>query len=118
VAIDGPVSDTSRAIQHDPDQTWPASVVLQVTWLVDGHYRTRSMIVEGDAFFGRGRYGAPMQGQLLISQIENMRRAGPPALPAKIGRQDAKSKASPKGKRYSQGRDVAHPKGAAVRVKR
>lgn len=103
MAIDEPVSDTSRAIQHDPDQTWPASVVLQVTWLVDGRYRTSSMVIEGDAFFGRGRYGAPMHGHTLIAHIENMRRVGPPPAP-KQGLQNAKGKTIPKGKRRAQGR--------------
>lgn len=118
MAVDEPVSDTSRAIQHDPDQTWPASVVLQVTWIVDGRFRTSSMVIEGDSFFGRGRYGAPMHGHTLIAHIENMRRAGPPP-PPKTGKMtNAKSKTIPLGKRRPKGRDVADRQGAAVRGKR
>jgi hypothetical protein len=117
MAIDEPVSDTSRAIQHDPDQTWPASVVLQVTWIIDGNYLTRSSIISADQFFGRGRFGAPLPGDGLINMIEHMRRAGPPD-PPKTGRPDAKSKTIPLGKRRPKGGDVADPKGTAVRVKR
>jgi len=118
MAIDEPVSDTSRAIQHDPDQTWPASVVLQVTWIVDGHYRTRTGIISSEQFYGRGVYGAPISGDALIMMIEHMRRAGPPD-PPKTGKMtDAKSKNIPRGKRRPQGRDVADPKSDAVRVKR
>ena len=118
MALDEPVSDTSRAIQHDPDQTWPASVVLQLSWMVDGHYRTRSMVIEGDAFFGRGQYGAPMQGQALISHIENMRRAGPPPIVRSV--KDAKSKIISKRQlgRRPKGGNVAPSKGVALRVKR
>lgn len=77
--IDAPVSDTSRGIQHDSDQTWPSLVKIAVHW-EDAHGRVaiRTEIISADAFFGRGQYGAPMEGAHLINAIERMRRAGPP----------------------------------------
>jgi hypothetical protein len=118
MAIDGPVSDTSRAIQHDPDQTWPTSVVLQVTWHIDGMNRIRTAVIDADAFFGHGGHGAPMPGESLINTIERMRREGPPPLPRKVGpARNAKSKAIPRTKRHAAGRAHANRQGAALRGK-
>jgi hypothetical protein len=103
MAIDEPVSDTARGIQHEPDHTWPASVVLQVTWHVDGHNRTRTMVVGADQFYGRGQYGAPMNGEALIQAIERMRREGPPAPAPRAGPpRNTSVPARPKGKRHGK----------------
>lgn len=77
--IDLPQSDLSRSVQHDPAHEWPSSVKIQLQW-VDKVGRTivRSEIISADQFFGRGQYGAPLDGNALIQMIEIMRRAGPP----------------------------------------
>jgi hypothetical protein len=80
---DSPVSDTSRAIQHDPDTSWPTWVKLELVWEIDGRAHTRVAHIDGDHFFGRGGFGAPMEGVAIVSMIENMRRDGPPPLPPK-----------------------------------
>jgi hypothetical protein len=77
------VSDTSRGIHHEPDQTYPETVVIRLTWIVDGHIRIRTEEISADQFFGLGNYGAPIEGAALISRIENMRRAGPPVVEQK-----------------------------------
>jgi len=103
MAIDEPVSDTGRAIHHDPDLTWPSSVVLQVTWHVNGCNRTRTMVVGADEFFGRGQYGAPMNGEALIQAIERMRREGPPAPAPRVGPPPTnKVPPRPKGNRHGK----------------
>jgi hypothetical protein len=86
------VSDTSRAIQHDPDITWPTSVVLVVTWNVNGELKYREEAISADQFFGRGLYGAPIPGEAIIQSIERMRKAGPPAPPPKPRGKNAKTK--------------------------
>jgi hypothetical protein len=95
LAIDNPISDTARAIQHDPDQTWPTSVTITLWWDVDGEMRQHSVGITAAQFFGRGAYGAPLPGDAVIGMIENMRRAGPPA-PQKTRKSNAKSKTSRK----------------------
>lgn len=76
---DAPISDTSRAIQYDPSMDWPESVKIQLCWRGrDGRAKVATEIISADQFFGRGRYGAPMDGAHLINAIERMRRAGPP----------------------------------------
>ncbi len=78
--IAAPTSDLSRSIQHEPDQSWPATVKVQLMWVVDGRPAIRTLVIDSDEFFGLGRYGAPIDGSALIGRIENMRREGPPAV--------------------------------------
>lgn len=70
-------SDTARGIQHDPDRSYPSSVTVQLTWVVDGVARYRTIDISSDRFFGYGEYGAPIEGAALIGLIENARREGP-----------------------------------------
>jgi hypothetical protein len=84
MAIDGPISDLSRSIQHEPDTTWPYSVKVQLLWMVNHQPHVRSIVIEADQFFGLGRYGAPLDGNALIGMIENMRKEGPPPVERKI----------------------------------
>jgi len=80
MAINGPISDTSRAIQHDASQEWPESVKIQILWKdKDGRPIVRTELISAAQFFGHGSFGAPLSGDWLISFIERMRRAGPPA---------------------------------------
>lgn len=72
------VSDTSRGIHHEPDHSYPASVSITLTWVVDGLTYRHAQSISADQFFGFGNFGAPIEGAALISMIENMRRAGPP----------------------------------------
>ncbi len=76
--IAAPTSDLARSIQHERDLSWPASVKVQLMWLVDGRPAIRTLVIESDEFFGLGNHGAPIQGEALIGRIENMRREGPP----------------------------------------
>lgn len=87
MAIDAPISDTSRAIMHDKSLEWPDSVKLQMIWKdTDGRAAVRTEIISADEFFGLGQFGAPMDGARLISMIERLRRAGPPAFERKVRR--------------------------------
>jgi len=84
MAIDLPVPDTSRSIQHEQAQEWPESVKIQIHWKdPTGRPIVRTEVIEADAFFGRGKYGAPLSGEALIQTIERMRRAGPPVITRK-----------------------------------
>ena len=79
-------TDTSRAIQHEPDRSWPKTLKVTLIWEVDGRPVVRSQTISADQFFGRGAYGAPMEGSALVGMIENMRRAGPPPVERKYGK--------------------------------
>lgn len=71
-------SDLARSIQHEPDRSWPTQVKLQLIWEVQGRPVVRSAYIDADQFFGRGQFGAPLEGTAIINMIEHMRRAGPP----------------------------------------
>jgi hypothetical protein len=81
-----PASDLSRAQSSDPDQAWPALVEIRMTWLVEGRRVTRTIAIQGNEFFGTGRYGAPMTGDAIIARIERLRRDGAAAPLATKGR--------------------------------
>lgn len=81
--MDFPLSDTARAVHHEPDRTYPRFVKIQLHWEVDGHTRVRTEMISADQFFGLGNYGAPLEGAALIGKIENMRREGPPVVEQK-----------------------------------
>lgn len=72
------ISDTDRAIQHNPNQTWPTRVMIRVEWVVEGQMYFVDMPISGEEFFGLGGHGAPIDGSALIGRIEQVRRAGPP----------------------------------------
>lgn len=91
MAIDTAISDTARGIQHDPDQSWPSSVTVQLVWKVGEEHRYRTIDISADQFFGHGAYGAPMEGVALTSMIENLRRLGPPMAMPKKRIRDAKT---------------------------
>lgn len=78
MSIEIPAGDLARAKTQEPDQSWPDSVKVQLIWTVDGAPRVRSAMIDADYFFGRGQYGAPMDGSALVNTIEQLRRAGPP----------------------------------------
>ncbi len=70
--------DLARAVQHEPDMTWPTSLKIELTWWDGTSNRVRTRIISADEFFGVGNFGAPMQGANIVGMIENMRREGPP----------------------------------------
>lgn len=76
-------SDTSRGIHHEPDNSYPEQVKIQLMWIIDGHPRVRSVYISADQFYGRGDYGAPIEGAALLQTIEIARRAGPPPVEQK-----------------------------------
>ena len=78
MAIEIPAGDLARTRAQEPDHSWPSSVKVQLLWDVDGAPRVRTAVIDADYFFGRGQYGAPMDGSALLQTIERMRREGPP----------------------------------------
>ena len=85
MAVENPISDLARAKQHESDQSWPASVKIQLLWIdTKGRETTRTETISSDQFFGHGAFGAPIDGAFLVNAIERMRRAGPPKPERKI----------------------------------
>jgi len=79
MAISDPVSDTSRVSHLDPDQSWPHAVKIQLVWKDEQDRNcVRTEYISAAQFFGRGSYGAPLDGAHLINMIERMRREDPP----------------------------------------
>ena len=72
--------DLNRLISHDPDETWPTLIEI-VTYYgpkdAPRKGRRRSIEIDADQFFGRGRFGAPMNGEQLIAMVERLRKQGP-----------------------------------------
>lgn len=95
--IGDPVSDTSRGIQHNPDESWPAVVELTLTWHTPAGPLRRTEVISAEQYFGRGPYGAPLPAEFLTMAIERMRRAGPPE-PTKPVKPDMRSKPAPSKK--------------------
>lgn len=105
---DFPQSDLERAISHEPDQRFPDSVTVVVTWRdAAGNERSRKLDILGDQFFGRGTFGAPITGDWMVSAIERMRRQGPPAIAAKSPPQ---RKAKPASAPFKKGPRSGTPK--------
>jgi hypothetical protein len=81
MTIAPPISDTSRAKMHEPDDRWPESVKIQLCWRDKaGRAQIATQVISADQFFGRGAHGAPLAGEAVIQTIERMRRAGPPKI--------------------------------------
>jgi hypothetical protein len=82
-----PQDELSRAIAHEPDASYPDLVEIRLIWNVNGQQRIRTQEISAAEFFGRGRFGAPLPAESLISAIERMRRQGvPDAKPRKAKR--------------------------------
>ena len=71
--------DLNRLISHDPDEGWPSHIEVTAIWSKDGSRKgkRRSLEIDADQFFGRGRFGAPMNGEQLIAMVERLRKQGP-----------------------------------------
>ena len=69
--------DLSRAICHEPDDSWPTVLEIVCYWSKDGTRkgRRRSIEISADQFFGRHGYGAPMTGEQLFQMIDRLRRS-------------------------------------------
>lgn len=81
MTIQNPISDLFRSIQHNPDETWPETVKIQLCWRdKSGRAKVATQIISAEQFFGKGQYGAPLSGDQIIQTIERMRRAGPPKI--------------------------------------
>lgn len=78
MAIHLPQGDLARAVCHESDDTYPAMIEIVAWWGHDGERKgkRRSIEMPADQFFGRGRYGAPMTGDMVIGTIEQLRRRG------------------------------------------
>lgn len=84
MAISVPISDTSRIAHSEPSSDWPESVKVQVCWRDENNRPVvRTAVISADQFFGRGTYGAPLEGVHVIQMIERMRREGPPIVKRK-----------------------------------
>jgi hypothetical protein len=90
MAIEGPISDLARSVQHEPNRDYPAIVKVSLQWDVGGgHIAISSATITADEFFGLGQSGAPLDGASVIAMIERLRRAGPP--PGQRHRPDRKA---------------------------
>jgi hypothetical protein len=71
--------DLNRLISHDPSEEWPSHIEITAIWSKDGSRKgkRRSVTIDADQFFGRGRFGAPMGGDQLIGVVERLRKSGP-----------------------------------------
>ena len=71
--------DLTRVKSHDPNEEWPDCIEIVCYWdtAKKAKGRRRSLEIEADQFFGRGRYGAPMSGEQLIGMVERLRKQGP-----------------------------------------
>jgi hypothetical protein len=73
-----PQGDLSRAITHEADESWPTMIEVVAYWGEGRKGRRRSIEIPADQFFGRGSYGAPLNGDQLIAMVERLRRAPKP----------------------------------------
>lgn len=71
MSIKLPVSDLSRATTHEPDDNWPEEIRIVVKFSKN---RSKTLVIGADEYFGRGSYGAPMNGDTLIQRIDQLRR--------------------------------------------
>ena len=71
--------DLARVTSHNPSEDWPTHLEVTAIWAKDGGRkgRRRSLVIDADQFFGRGRFGAPMLGEQLIGMVERLRKQGP-----------------------------------------
>ncbi len=76
--FDLPKSDLSRFPEQKRNEDWPETVKIALHWIVEGRTIVRAETITADQFFGKGSYGAPLDGQAIIGMIERMRREGPP----------------------------------------
>lgn len=74
-----PQGDLARAVSHDPDESWPELIEIVAYWGYNRgrRGRRRSISIEADQFFGRGKHGAPMSGEAVIAMVERLRKMGP-----------------------------------------
>jgi hypothetical protein len=88
---DMPTSDTSRTQSIEPDQSWPEVVEVRLQWrLPSGRVMATIKQITADEFFGRGKIGAPLNGDAIVSMIERLRREGPPREKAKPFKREGK----------------------------
>lgn len=71
--------DLTRLKSHEPSEEWPKLIELVCYWDTPRKLkgRRRSIEIDADQFFGRGRFGAPMSGDQLIGMVERLRKQGP-----------------------------------------
>lgn len=77
MAISAPVSDTDRAIQHDPDHSWPSSLGIHARW---PNGMVSYIPISAEQFFGLGQFGAPLSGDAMIGMVNNMIASGQPPI--------------------------------------
>ena len=73
------MGDLSRVISHEADESWPLVIEVVAYWAdKNGRKgRRRSIEIPADQFFGRGSYGAPLNGDQLIGMVQRLRKQGP-----------------------------------------
>ena len=74
--------DLARVKAIEPSEEWPSLIEVVAYWRHGPgnggrRGRRRSIQINADQFFGRGRYGAPMSGEQLIGMVDKLRRQGP-----------------------------------------
>jgi hypothetical protein len=74
-----PHGDLARTTSLEADESWPSIIEVVAYWSADGSRkgRRRSIEIEADQFFGRGKYGAPMPAEAIVGMVERLRKQGP-----------------------------------------
>jgi hypothetical protein len=70
--------DLARVNSIEPDDSWPKVVQIRLGWQRGAALVFSTLDISADQFFGRAGYGAPIQGDWLVQQIDRMRKAGAP----------------------------------------
>ena len=65
--------ELARATNHEADESWPVNMEL-VAYFGPQRTKRRSIEINPDEFFGRGRYGAPMGMERILSMVNQLRR--------------------------------------------
>lgn len=69
------LGDLARCQTTEANDDWPTLIEVVAYFGKEGRKgKRKSVQIPADQFFGRGRYGAPMNGDQLIRIIDNLRK--------------------------------------------
>lgn len=74
-----PAGDLANTRTQESDQSWPTHIEIVAYWSKNGDRkgRRRSIEIPSDQFFGHGKFGAPLSGEVLVSMVQRLRLQGP-----------------------------------------